>query len=89
MCSTVCDLELDIRPSALKHGITSESIAHAVTYVLYADEDFQGTEPPKVLILGPDAAGNMLEMIGSFATEDVLTIFHAMTARPALLRLLQ
>ena len=51
--------------------------------------DFQGTEPPKVLVLGPDAAGNVLEVIGRFEPEDVLTIFHAMAARPALLRLLQ
>ena len=52
-------MELDIRPSALKHGITSESIDHAVTYAMYAD-DFQETEPPKMLILGPDGAGNVL-----------------------------
>ena len=82
-------MELDIRPSALKHGITSESITYAVTYALYADEDFQGTEPPKVLVLGPDAAGNVLEVIDRFAAGEVFTIFHAMTARPVLLQLLQ
>ena len=78
-----------IRQSALKHGITSEAIAHAVTFALYADEDFQGTEPPKVLVLGPDAAGNVLEVIGRFEPEDVFTVFHAMRARLVLLPLLQ
>jgi hypothetical protein len=81
-------VELDVRPSALKHGITSESIAHAVTYALYADDDFQDDDPPKVLVLGPDAAGNVLEVIGRFASSEVLVVFHAMIARPALLQLL-
>lgn len=89
ICTTVSGVELDIRPSALKHGVTGESIAHAVTFALYADDDFQGTEPPKVLVLGPDPAGNILEVIGHLEPEDVFTIFHAMVARPALLRLLQ
>ena len=76
-------------PIALKHGITGESIAHAVTFALYADDDFQGTEPPKVLVLGPDPAGNILEVVGRLEPEDAFTIFHAMVARPTLLRLLQ
>ena len=78
----------EIRPSALKHGITAESIAHAVTFALYIDDDFQDTDPPKVLVLGPDAAGNVLEVIGRFARDDVFTIFHAMAVRPALLQML-
>ena len=79
---------MEIRPSALKHGVTGQSIGHAVAYALYADGDFQGTDPPKVLVLGPDTAGNVLEVVGRFTGDDVFTIFHAMTARPALLRLL-
>jgi hypothetical protein len=74
-CSTVFAVELNIRPSAFKHGIAPESIAHAVTHALYADDDFQGTEPPKVLVLGPDAAGNVLEIVGRFEPADVLTVF--------------
>jgi hypothetical protein len=79
---------LEIRLSALKHGVSGESIAHAVTYLLFIDEDFQETEPSKVLILGPDAAGNILEVIGRFRSGHVLVVFHAMPARPALLGLL-
>ena len=40
-------------------------------------------------MLGPDRTGNILEVIGHLEPEDVFTIFHAMVARPALLRLLQ
>jgi hypothetical protein len=80
---------LEIRSSALKHGLTIESIAHAVTYALFADDDFQETDPPKVLVLGPDPAGNLLEIIGRYADDDSLVVFHAMIARPSLLTLLQ
>lgn len=47
------EVELAIRPSALKHGITSESIAHAATYPLLVDDEFE-VETPKVLVLGLD-----------------------------------
>jgi hypothetical protein len=78
-----------IRPSASKHGVTNEAIAHAVTYAIYIDEDYQGDEPPKILFLGPDPAGNMLEVLGRFGESDrALGVFHAMAARPGLLALL-
>ena len=77
-------MELDIRPSALKHGITSESIAHAVTYPLLVDDEFE-VDTPKVLVLGPDLAGNVLELIGTFS-EDAFRIFHAMPARTGYLQ---
>lgn len=79
---------MDIRPSALKHGVTSESISHAVTFPLLVDNEFAEGEPPKVLILGPDTAGNVLEVIGEF-NEDAFRIFHAMPARTGYLRMLQ
>ena len=46
-----------------------------------------GSEPPKVLILGPDQAGNILEVIGEFDADE-LKVFHAMKARPQFLELL-
>jgi hypothetical protein len=78
---------LEIRPSALKHGVSVESIAHAVGHPLYIDEDFRGAEPAQVLMLGPDIAGNILEVVGRLDTDEDLVVFHAMTARPSLLRL--
>ena len=81
-------MELDIRPSALKHGITSESIAHAATFPLLVDDEFEG-DSPKVLVLGPDPAGNVLELIGEFGGEATFSIFHAMPARTGYLRMLE
>ncbi len=37
--------------------------------------------PPKVLVIGPDSAGNLVEVIWLDLSDDVLVI-HAMTLRP-------
>lgn len=79
---------LVVRRSASKHGVTVESIEHAVTFALYWDDDAYDTEPPKILILGPDLAGDVLELLGHVTGDDELTIFHAMRARPQILDLL-
>ena len=75
-------MELDIRPSALKHGITSESTDHAVPPLV--DDEFE-EDSPKVLVLGPDPAGNVLEVIGAFS-DNTFRIFHAMPARTGYLQ---
>ena len=64
-----------------------EDIEHAVEHPLFVDADFQSADPPKVLILGPDRHGNVIELVGTESGDDVI-VFHAMTARPLLLRLL-
>lgn len=71
----------------LEARVSAESIIHAVTHPLYIDEDFRNTDPAQVLLLGPDAAGNLLEVVGRLDNNDTLVVFHAMTARPSLLRL--
>ena len=88
LCSTLSRVALEIRLSALKHGVSTESIIHAVTHPLYIDEDFRGTDPAQVLMLGPDTAGNMLEVVGRLDADEALVVFHAMAARPSLLRLI-
>lgn len=80
-------VELDIRPSALKHGVAAESIAHAITFALLVDDEFE-EDPPKVLVLGPDPAGNVLELIGVFDGQETFVVFHAMAARSGYLRML-
>jgi hypothetical protein len=81
-------VEWRYRLSAFKHGVVEDSIRHAVAQALFVDEDFQTTEPPKVLIVGPDHAGNLLEIVGKFDADDVLLVFHAMAIRPSILGLI-
>ncbi len=49
------------------------------------DEDH---DPPKLLIIGPDSAGNILELIGGELADGVLLIWHADRCRRAYLDLL-
>jgi hypothetical protein len=78
---------LRIEESALRHGCTREDISHAYDLALLdtiLDED---TDPPKLLVIGPDSAGNLLELIGGeFVEGDV--IWHAMACRKQYLDLL-
>ena len=88
-CDTLIVVELDILPGALKHGVTGEAIVHATTNPLVVDHDFAGKDSPKVLVIGPDAAGNILELLGVFGSDDLFVVFHAMRARRQYLEMLE
>jgi len=45
-------------------------------------------DPPKLLIIGPDQAGNLLEVIGGELAGGVLLVWHADACRPRYLTLL-
>lgn len=79
---------MDVRRSAFKHGVATEAIVHAIAHYQFRDDDMFGTEPPKILILGPDPAGNILEIIAITDADEVLVVFRAMPCRTAYLRLL-
>ena len=73
---------LRIKDSALRHGLTREVISHAYDMavdgvVLDPDHD-----PPKFLVIGPDKAGNLLELIGGDLESGEQVIWHAMKYRP-------
>ncbi|MFW2383983.1 MAG: hypothetical protein ACN4GZ_19680 [Acidimicrobiales bacterium] len=73
--------------SARKHGKTNDDILHAWNnalgfYIIGADH-----EPPKSLAIGPDLAGNLLEVI-YLELEEADVIIHAMTLQPKYLPLL-
>jgi GNAT superfamily N-acetyltransferase len=60
---------MEVHDSARKHGIADADIAHAITHHLYAGDVAENEGPPwRVLYLGPDRAGNLLEVWRSNAT---------------------
>lgn len=62
---------LRVSRSVLKHGCTIEDISHAYDMALldiYIDPD---GDPPRFLIIGPNSAGNLLELIGGEFDEQV------------------
>jgi hypothetical protein len=70
---------VEILPGALKHGVSPEAITHAVDHALTTSD--AGEEPLRVLVIGPDLAGNLLEIIAIIRDQDLLVI-HAMPMRP-------
>lgn len=79
---------LRIHDSALKHGYTREDISHAYDMYLYEGPLPEDTDPPKLLVIGPDHAANLLELIGGEFENGEVWIWHAMRCRAAYLSLL-
>ena len=68
---------MEIYASARKHGVTDEDIAHAVEYAVAVGEQDDG----QVLYLGPDRAGNMLEVVSVTREDRTEIVIHAMRMR--------
>ncbi len=68
---------VEIYASARKHGITEEDILHAIQHALAAGEQDDG----KVLYLGPDSAGNLIEVVSVAVDDGSEIVIHAMRMR--------
>ncbi len=68
---------LEIHSSARRHGIADDDITHAVDHDVFAGEQDDG----KVLYLGPDRAGNILEVVTVERAGDSELVIHAMRMR--------
>jgi hypothetical protein len=79
---------LRIHSSALKRRWNREEISHAYDMALYEGVLEEDTDPPKLLIIGPDSAGNPLELIGAELENGDVLIWHAMDCRTTYLHLL-
>jgi hypothetical protein len=77
---------VEIHSSARRHGIAGDDMLHAVGQAL-AVEDV-GEDPDRWLVIGPDRAGNLLEIVVLITVEGTEMIIHAMPMRPAYRRLL-
>ncbi len=68
---------MEIYQSARRHGIADEDILHAVEHALAVGEQDDG----KVLYLGPDRAGNVLEVVAVAREDGSEVVIHAMRMR--------
>ena len=73
---------MEIHWSARKHGIPDAVILHALDNALTVIDLDPNADPPKVLAVGPDRAGNLLEIIWLELADDVNLVIHAMPLRP-------
>jgi hypothetical protein len=74
---------VEIHRSARKHGIPDAAILHALDHALTVIDLEADADPPKVLAIGPDHAGNLLEIIWLELAGDANLVIHAMPLRPA------
>ena len=81
--------ELEIHETALKHGISELDIHHVCANSSDIFELDQESYEIKILIIGPDSAGNLLEVIGLEISDQTLLIIHAMKIRKSMVKLLE
>jgi uncharacterized DUF497 family protein len=78
---------VEIHPSARKHGVGDEDIRHSVDHAL-AIED-AGEDPDRWLVIGPDRAGNLIEVVVLVTVEGTQLAIHAMRMRAKFRRLIE
>lgn len=85
LCNTLSVVE--VHDSARKHGVADEDIHHSIDHAL-AIED-AGEDPDRWLVIGPDCAGNLLEVVVLMTVEGTHLAIHAMPMRAKFSRLLE
>lgn len=68
---------MEIYDSAHRHGVDDGDIEHAIGHAMVVAED----EEDRVLYLGPDRAGNLLEIVTVRRDDDTEVVIHAMPMR--------
>lgn len=77
---------LHVHGSAFRHDVDEPDIQHAVRHALAVEEI--DDDPVRYLVLGPDMAGNLLELVVLDRPQGPAVI-HAMPMRPQYPRLLE
>jgi len=71
---------VEIADSARKHGVSDEAIVHAwENAIKLAEFEYDGED--RLLVIGPDSSGNLLELVAVPAAEPTRVI-HADRLRP-------
>lgn len=68
---------------AHKHGVSPDDVQHALRGCLTIVDLGDSSGRTTSLFIGPDRAGNLLELIGLDLDEHAVLIVHAMRLRPA------
>jgi uncharacterized DUF497 family protein len=76
---------VDIRGSALKHGVAAEDIRHALRQPMAQLDGDEG----RTLVLGPDRAGRLLELVVMDRDSEAARVIHAMPMRSKFRRYLE
>ena len=74
-------LRVELHRSASKHGIGADDVLHAVVHALVVADMGDEDSPVRTLVLGPDRAGNLLEVIVLHFDDGREMAIHAMPLR--------
>lgn len=80
---------MEIHRSARKHGYSDEEIFHALDNAMAVVDLDPEADPPRVLAIGPDPSGNMLEVVWLELGERERLVIHAMALRPVYFTLME
>lgn len=72
---------MEVHRSARRHGLLDDDITHVTSRPLVVVDLDPDSDPPKILVVGPDRSGNLLEVIVLELAEDRLMAIHAMPLR--------
>ena len=72
---------VELHRSARRHGIRDDDIRHAADHPVVVVDVDPDADPAKLLLIGPDTAGNLLEVVMLILTGDQLLAIHAMPLR--------
>jgi hypothetical protein len=75
-------MEVVFAESSRKHGILNEDVLHVLENTIQVDYHDEGF----TMFIGPDRAGNLLEVGTVEAESSVFVVIHAQQARPNKLR---
>jgi hypothetical protein len=78
---------VEIHPSARRHGIADADMLHAIDQSLVVDD--LGDDPDRWLVIGPDQAANLLELVVLVTAEGNELMIHAMPLRAVYRKLLE
>ena len=78
---------MNIHPAARRHGVPDDDITHAVDHSLVVVDI--GEDPDRWLVVGPDRAANLLEIVVLITAEADTLVIHAMPLRSRYRRLLE
>ena len=74
---------MEFHRSAFKHGLDRDAILHGLEHALVVIELEPAADPPRILAIGADPAGNLLEIVWLELDGGAEMVIHAMPLRPA------
>ena len=73
---------VQVAESSFRHGVSEVDIRHAQNQAIRIFEYFDESDRKRILMIGPDQSGNLLELLIAINPDTSLKIFQAMKLRP-------